>query len=163
MENRNSLTFEDEDTNPGLETRRGARIIVADDDPEMRHLMALRLADRGYEVCESSSGTELLRMLERITCEAWPLAGVDLIVLDQRMPGLPGVDAMQKLRTAHWTIPAILVTAFPDQEVRRRAASLGMWVLAKPFSLDELTDATRCMLLSKHDDPSHHAYRVPRP
>lgn len=127
----------------------GARVLVVDDDGDMRDLVVRRLAAEGYDVHDAVSGIELLRVIESIAVDSWPLDGIDLIVLDNRMPGLTGLDAIRRLRAAHWEMPAILMTAFPEAAVKTDAATLGVSVLAKPFSLDLLTSAILMSLVSK--------------
>ncbi|HSO35653.1 MAG TPA: response regulator, partial [Labilithrix sp.] len=104
----------------------------------------------GFSVHEAVSGSELLSVLRSVTADSWPLDGVDLIVLDNRMPGMTGLEAIRNLRAAHWETPAILMTAFPDAAVKREAQRLGVPVLPKPFSLDLLSSAVLVVLLSRH-------------
>lgn len=128
--------------------REGARILVVDDDPEMRDVVCRRLAKNGFAVHEAVSGAELLSMLRTIEVDHAPLDGVDLIVLDNRMPGMTGLEAVRRLRAEHWNTPAILMTAFPDSALKWEAQMLGVPVLPKPFSLDLLVSAVLVVLLS---------------
>lgn len=138
----------------------GARVLVVDDDPSMRALVATHLSSAGYDVHEASSGLGLLQAVEAIALDRFPLDGVDLIVLDQRMPGIFGLDAIRRLRAAHWETPAILMTAFPDAELKREAAALHVLVLPKPFSLALLSSAVLLSLLSKPERGETHGFRV---
>ena len=137
----------DDITEPRLRPE-GARILVVDDDGEMRELVSMRLASDGYQVHEAVSGIDLLHVVESIAVDHFPLDGIDLIVLDNLMPGLTGLDAIRRLRAAHLETPMILMTAFPEPEVRREAAALGVSVLPKPFSLELLTSAVLLNLLA---------------
>ncbi|CAN5806885.1 hypothetical protein BH11MYX4_BH11MYX4_00910 [soil metagenome] len=128
----------------------GARILVVDDDRAMRDIVSRRLTRNGFSVHEAVSGAELLSVLRSVTADSWPLDGVDLIVLDNRMPGMTGLEAIRNLRADHWETPAILMTAFPDAAVKREAQRLGVPVLPKPFSLDLLSSAVLVVLLSRH-------------
>ena len=150
----------DEITEPGTQAA-GARVLVVDDDGSMRELVTRRLASEGYDVHEAVSGGELLRVLQSISVDCWPLDGVDLIVLDNRMPGITGLEAIRRLRAAHWETPAILMTAFPEAGVKSEAAILGVPILPKPFSLDLLTSTILLSLLSKPDRAERHGFRVP--
>jgi two-component system response regulator (stage 0 sporulation protein F) len=141
-------------------TRR-ARILVVDDDGDMRGLLVARLASEGYDVREAVSGTELLRVLQSISVDLWPLDGVDLIVLDNRMPGMTGLEAIRKLRAAQCNVPAILVTAFPEPALCSDAAALGVPVLSKPCSFGLLTTAVLLSLLSEPDRPLKYGFSVP--
>jgi CheY-like chemotaxis protein len=139
----------------------GARIVVVDDDGDMRDLVTTRLASEGYDVCDAVSGGDLLRVIQSIAIDRWPLDSVDLIVVDNRMPGMSGLEAIRRLRTAHWETPAILMTAFPEAEVKREAANLGVPLIPKPFSLDLLASAILLSLLSAPVRQERHAFRVP--
>lgn len=131
----------------------GARVLVVDDDDDMRVLLSRRLVEEGYDVHDATSGTELLRVIESIQVDRWPLDGVDLIVLDNRMPEMTGLEAVRRLRSARWEMPVVLVTAFPDEDVREEAAALRVSVLAKPFSMDLLSNVVRTSMLSKAGSP----------
>jgi CheY-like chemotaxis protein len=139
---------------------RGARILVADDDEGLRELVTMRLTAEGYDVVDAVSAPDLLRVLETISTDRWPLDGVDLIILDNRMPGMTGLEAIRRLRAARWETPAILITAFPEPPVRREAATLGVLVLTKPFPFDLLTNSILMKLRSKPDAAASHSFRV---
>jgi FixJ family two-component response regulator len=66
---------------------------------------------------------------------------IDVIVADVQMPLGSGLGLIERLAEARWKIPCILMTAFADDEVRRRAQSTGALLLEKPLSLDELREA----------------------
>jgi len=122
-----------------------ARVLLAEDDPALRELMAGALRRDGYEVLEASDGTELLDRLEAIvtTVGRGPDA-VAVIISDIRMPGLTGLDLLAALRCAEWTTPVILITAFGDEETHREARELGARaVLDKPFPLEQLRAAVQ--------------------
>lgn len=121
-----------------------ARVIVADDDGAMRRLVADTLRAEGHDVVELPDGGRLLVLIAR--CCRGDVAIPDLIVSDVRMPVMTGLAMLKGLRDAHWKIPVILMTAFPDAETVWRAKVLDARVLAKPFSLDELRRAARASL-----------------
>ena len=150
----------DETSSPETETT-GARILVVDDDKEMRELVATRLLAQGYSVHGATTGSELLRVLEDVSVYMWPLDGIDLIVVDNRMPGITGLEAIRRLRLAQWDTPAVLITAFPDDEVLREAARLKVPVLPKPFSLELLTHAVLSGILGRPLERQSHVARVP--
>jgi len=132
-------------TPPGTRRPR-ARVVVADDDGDMRELVTLHLTAEGYDVHAAVSGADLLSILESIRVDLWPLDGVDLIVVDNRMPEMTGLEAIRRLRAARWDKPAILMTAFPAPAIQREAARLGVPVLSKPFSLDLVSSAVSLSL-----------------
>jgi len=69
------------------------------------------------------------------------MAAVDIIVSDVRMPICSGLELIERMFEARWRIPCILMTAFGDDDIRRRAAAVGALLLDKPLSLDELREA----------------------
>lgn len=117
------------------------RVLVADDDDEMRALLAQTLRDDGYEVVESDNGARALLALSLDRNGEGP-RGVDLVVTDLRMPGATGLEILVGLRALDWPVPVVLITAFLDEEVEAAARRLGVAaVLSKPFSLTELREA----------------------
>jgi CheY-like chemotaxis protein len=139
-----------------------ASVLVAEDDPAMRDLVCRRLVDEGFEVHCVASGVELLTELERLSSQAWPASGVDLIISDLRMPGATGLDTIRRLRREQWLVPAILMTAFPNTLVQIEAAHLGVGVLAKPFALASLLQMVFRALNATLESPSSvHPFRVP--
>ena len=140
---------DEEPTQPYLPVGKAARVLVAEDDDRLRSLVVMRLLADGYEVEEARSGPELVDALElAMRGEPDPTRAFDLIIVDQQMPGMSGTAA---LRRARCTTPAIVMTAFPTDELRREARSLGAPVLAKPFSLALLSDAAVAALLGGRD------------
>lgn len=125
-----------------------ARVLVVEDDPALRELVVSRLVDDGYAVDEAETGSAALRKLHSLHLDAFPDEGVDLILLDQRMPGMHGLEVLRKLRASHRTTPAILMTAFPEPPLLAEAAALGVCVLAKPFPLDDLSCLALTTLLA---------------
>jgi DNA-binding response OmpR family regulator len=118
-------------------------VFVAEDDAAMRSMVVSALLNDGHEVYEAATGEELLRLMGAVTCgrcdEAVnPACGVDLVVLDHRMPALKGLTVARWLRRAQWSVPLILMTAFPSDELVNEAHRLNVHVLAKPFSLRDL-------------------------
>jgi CheY-like chemotaxis protein len=113
------------------------RILLAEDDAEMRALVSGDLRRAGYGVVECADGAALLRRLE--SGSGAQGMGVDLVVADLRMPELTGLEVLERLRGADPFMPFIVVTAFGSENTRRAAARLGaMAVLDKPFEIADL-------------------------
>ena len=110
--------------------RDGARrLLLVDDELELRQLLAMVLADAGWGVVEAEDGERALEVLER--------ERFDLVLLDHRMPGLTGSEVYQRLRAAGDDTPVILMTA--ARNVRELARGLGVpHFLGKPFDVDDL-------------------------
>jgi CheY-like chemotaxis protein len=116
-------------------------VLVAEDDAEMRCLVAWALRKDGYDVVEVGDGDALMRAVTSQLMSFGSLDGVDLVVTDVRMPGRDGLEIAEVLRGATYRVPLILMTGFGDDDVRRRAASLGAVLFDKPFRLDDLRAA----------------------
>lgn len=120
----------------------GPRLFLAEDDDDLRTLLSSSLRKHGYEVLAAASGAELLRHLSAVAAKALPRP--DAIVMDVRMPGHTGLDLLLALRLAEWDVPIVLMTAFADATLHRRATDLGAKaVLDKPLSVPDLIAAVR--------------------
>src|SRR5687768_11476737 len=107
------------------------RVLVVDDDEEMRSLLRRSLEFDGHQVTERDRGTQVLKALHE---EAF-----DLVILDNRMPGLNGLDLLPALRREFPHVPVLLVTAFGGRQVASSALRLGATsYLEKPFRLGQL-------------------------
>jgi len=131
---------------PQREAGRAPRVLVADDDPEMRRLVADTLRKDGYEIVEEADGGRLLVRVAALYGRSGTIEPVDLIVTDVRMPVCTGLDILKGIRDAHWGTPVVLMTAFADDETRRRAKSLGATLFNKPFQLADLRHAVKELL-----------------
>lgn len=114
-----------------------ARVFLAEDDHEIRTLIASVLRREGHEVIEASQGHDLLRRVRsRQPSEADPLR--DIVVTAVRMPSVRGLNLLADLRRLQPTIPVLIVTGYGDagtasaSEIGAAAAS------GTPFSLAEL-------------------------
>jgi len=118
-------------------------VILAEDDREMRMLLAAALRKAGYDVVEALDGVDLL------DCIAWvverrPDWSETVLVSDVRMPAMGGLEVLARLRSMGWPGPIILITAFGDEATHDLARRLGAThVLDKPFDLDVLCEAIR--------------------
>lgn len=119
------------------------RVLVAEDDREMRRLVVEVLRKDGHEVSEATDGGRLLVRIAEVFDRDPSMAALDVIVSDVRMPVCSGLDLVERLFEARWRVPCILMTAFGDDDIRRRASAVGALLLDKPLSLDELRDAVR--------------------
>ena len=108
-----------------------ARILVVDDEPDIRNILHILLSSRGYAVDEAENG------LRAVACvRAQP--DYDLIIMDIRMPGMDGVAACTEIRQ-HSVAPILFLTARTQEQDKLEAySSGGDDYLAKPFSHGEL-------------------------
>lgn len=110
------------------------RLLVADDDPEMRTFLRAALSGRPVQLEEVESGAELVQAL----AEGGPW---DLVITDVRMSWATGTQALAMARDAGWRTPFLVITAHATAEVRIAAESLGAALLEKPFTVEQLLGA----------------------
>jgi DNA-binding response OmpR family regulator len=122
------------------------RILLADDDADLRSAAATALRADGHEVIEAEDGGRLLVRIARAYSEDTREVAYDIIISDIRMPVCSGIQILENMRKAHWTIPVILMTAFGSDATRTHAESLGAILLEKPFGLDALRNAVTNVL-----------------
>jgi two-component system, NtrC family, response regulator AtoC len=107
-----------------------ATILVVDDEALIRWSLAERLKSDGYEVLEADTGRAALEKLPE---------GVDLILLDYRLPDTDGVAILRKVKEFDQDILVILLTAYASVETAVEAMKLGAYHFAnKPFNLDDV-------------------------
>lgn len=113
------------------------RVLLAEDDHEMRRLLVATLRREGCDVIEARTGVQLSEQIALAHEQDPP--SIDLIISDVRMPGRSGLDVLGGLRRSERTTPVILITAFGDPETHAQAHRLGaLAVFNKPFDLDDL-------------------------
>jgi CheY-like chemotaxis protein len=118
------------------------RVLVAEDDIDLRRLVSWALRRDGHEVVEARDGVQLL-----IESPAWSGERVDLILADVRMPDMTALEAVAALRFRDRRTPVVLMTAFGDEQTRTEARALGVrMVLAKPIQVDRLCAVVRRVL-----------------
>jgi len=125
---------------------RRVRLLIADDDQEVREWLRLVLQALPAAVAEASDGAELLEALlgDRV---------FDVVVTDIRMPRRSGLDAALQARQAGCALPFIFISGFKDEETLTAVRGLGRAVLlVKPVDVTELLDRIR-ELLAEQPDP----------
>lgn len=106
------------------------RILVVEDDHDIRFLVKTGLHDKGYLVTEATNGREAL---DRMAARCAP----DLVVLDLMMPVMSGTEFLRELRKTRPHLPVILITASQTHPPLDQATTL----LKKPFTIQELRQA----------------------
>jgi two-component system, OmpR family, response regulator len=115
-----------------------ARILVVDDDPQIRQMLSRYLTDNGMVASQAKDGTELLFLLDRQT--------YDLILLDIMLPGMDGVSLCRTIRTGS-SIPIILLTAVTSDTDKVVGLEVGADdYVSKPFNPRELLARIRAVL-----------------
>ncbi|OGS45085.1 MAG: hypothetical protein A2539_05810 [Elusimicrobia bacterium RIFOXYD2_FULL_34_15] len=119
------------------------RILVVDDDKELRD--EIRFCLEEYKVIEAGDGKEALRILRRAN-------DIGLVLLDIRMPGMTGIELLEKIRETDQSIGIIILTGHGTKEVvidilRKRANDY----FEKPFNVCKLKESIERILSSKKD------------
>ena len=133
----------------GAKGRAPARILVAEDDSDLRPMIALALSEAGFDVVEAADGAVLLEYLAGSLEEDGTFDKFDVIVSDIQMPGFTALDVLAGAQRFVTRTPILLVTAVRDPEILERARQLGAaGVLSKPIDVDELCLEV-CRLLTR--------------
>ena len=123
------------------------RILIAEDDVEMRRLLTWHLHKAGFEVVECTDGWELLDHLGK-PVDADEPDDFDLIVSDIRMPGVTGLEILEGIHETEWFVPMILITAFGSAKVHQEAEQYGAaGMFDKPFDINDLIYRIREVLV----------------
>jgi CheY-like chemotaxis protein len=108
------------------------KILVIDDESNLRKVMACNLTASGYSVSTAKNGEEGLKAAQ--------IHKPDLVVLDVKMPGMSGWDVLTNLRNTPKLrqVPVIISTAYLSPNDEERTKEVGICYLAKPFNVSEL-------------------------
>ncbi|HUB76971.1 MAG TPA: response regulator transcription factor [Solirubrobacteraceae bacterium] len=118
---------------------RGARVLVVDDDPDVREAVETALELEGHRVTLADDGIAALKRLA--------VAEFDAIVLDVLMPNLDGFEVCRRMRASGNRTPILIVTARDSEQDTIRGLDLGADdYLVKPFGLGELLARVRALL-----------------
>ena len=119
------------------------KILVVDDEQEIRNLLDHFLKDQGYEVVLASDGNQALKL----TAEENP----QVIILDIKMPGLDGLEVCKLLKDKEQTrlIPIIVITGFEDNKMEALNRGADDFV-NKPFDMAEIAIRVKSALRIRH-------------
>lgn len=113
------------------------KVLVVDDEENIRQLYKEELVEEGYEVYLAGSGEEAIRMVEEVQ--------PDLVTLDVRMPGMDGIEVLRAIKEKKRDLPMIMCTAYPEYK-----HNFGVWAseayVVKSTDLKELKDTIKKVL-----------------
>ena len=110
-----------------------ARILIAEDDPGVRHLVSRALGLEGHEVTVAEDGELALDLL--IETEG----GFDFVLSDIRMPAMTGIELAHEIAASWPELPVLLMTGYAEQlEAAEDLAAIIEGVVEKPFSIAEI-------------------------
>src|SRR3954467_651375 len=108
-----------------------SRILVIDDEAEIRRSVRMILEYEGYDVIEASSGPEGVTLAER--------DAPDLVFLDIKMPGMDGLDALQRIKAANETLPVVIISGHGTVSTAVEATKLGAFdFIEKPLATERV-------------------------
>ena len=113
-------------------------ILLVEDDPAVVNALTFSLELEGFDVSAYADGETLLA--------STPLPSRGCLVLDYNLPGIDGLDLLERLRAADVRLPAILITTNPRKALRAQAALAGVEIIEKPLLTDALRDSVRSAL-----------------
>ncbi len=107
------------------------RLLVVEDEANMLRVLELQLAGAGFAVEKASNAEQALAILEH--------GALDLVLTDLRLPGMDGLQLLERIRGIDASLPVIIMTAFGTVETAVQAMKAGASdYILKPFSLDDL-------------------------
>jgi two-component system nitrogen regulation response regulator NtrX len=108
-----------------------SRILVIDDEAEIRRSVRMILEYEGYDVIEASSGPEGVALAER--------ESPDLVFLDIKMPGMDGLDALQRIKTTNETVPVVIISGHGTVTTAVEATKAGAFdFIEKPLASERV-------------------------
>jgi two-component system, NtrC family, response regulator AtoC len=132
------------------------RLLIADDELNMRRVLEAILRRDGYDVVTAANGNEALANMGR---------GINMVITDLKMPGLDGMGLLRRLSVDYPDVPVVMITAHGSVENAVEAVKLGAFdYLEKPFDQEQIhqivAKAMRTHMLSRRDarpeDPTSH-------
>jgi two-component system, cell cycle response regulator CpdR len=122
-----------------------ARILIAEDDDAVRKFLVRALGGDGHDLTEAADGASALRALNQSD------GNFDLLLSDVKMPIMDGIALALETGRSHPDVAIMLMTGYADQHERAHGLdALVHDVLAKPFSVDQITGAVREALVWRH-------------
>ena len=107
------------------------KILIADDDKNLRMVLKNELADTGFDISEASDGKKAIDMLKK--------DDYDVLILDLNMPSLHGMDVLKKIKKLDLPTETIILTAHATVSTAVEAMKMGAYdFITKPFQMDEL-------------------------
>lgn len=116
------------------------RILVVEDETPIRRLMAMALESSGYDVTAAEDGPSGLAKFG--DGSRW-----QIVLLDQRMPGMEGLDVLRRMKAINPAVPVVMVTAYPSIDLAVDAMKVGaVDFLRKPVTPDILRSAVKAAM-----------------
>ena len=119
------------------------KVLVVDDEWEIRDVLSNFLTEKGYEVILASNGEEAIELAEK--------ENPHVILLDVKMPGIDGIETCRRFKEGEKTryISVIMITAFGDREIEAYLEGADDFIV-KPFNMVEISFRIESMLRIRH-------------
>ncbi|MEW6276679.1 MAG: response regulator [Bacillota bacterium] len=115
-------------------------LLIVDDQAGVRRLLYEAFSEEGYRVELATSGPEAIQKVLRKT--------PDVILLDNKMPVMSGLETAYEIRKLNYDVPIILMTAYGELDITARAQKLGInHYVDKPFDLNEVRQLVKASLI----------------
>ncbi len=125
------------------------KILLAEDDRELRNLLGWVLYKAGYEVTECHNGIELLETLNS-SLERQAAVRFDLVISDVQIPVMGPLEILEQLGDRSRCPPVVLITSFADDQLRNAAYRQGVAaVIDKPFDTDVFLEAIHQLIVPR--------------
>lgn len=116
------------------------RVLIVDDEPDIRKVVRMTLQKAGYEVIEAENGEKAIDAIN----EGENRLLLDVIICDIRMPKVNGAEAIAYFRSSYPRVPLIVLTGFPDTDMATSFLRQGVVdYLVKPVEGEKLKEAVR--------------------
>ena len=124
------------------------RILIVEDEVDIRDILKLQLEQAGHQVIEASNGEEGIELMKKGS----NLLQVGLIITDIRMPKVNGIEAIDYIKANAPSIPIMVITGYPDTELAVKLLDKGIKdYLVKPVEKEALLKKVSAILSSKQD------------
>ncbi len=131
-----------QDKDTVMNDRAKPRILIVEDDADLRTILRIQLSDSGFEVVEATNGLEGFAQVQELD--------PDCVVLDLMMPVLDGFGFLKRVRSvsAYESLPVLMLTASEDERHRTRCFQFQADAyMSKPYNLEALTDQVHDLLV----------------
>jgi DNA-binding response OmpR family regulator len=122
------------------------RVLLAEDDDDMREIIARALRSEGFEVVPASDGGRVLCLIGSAYTLGRGRDEFDLVLVDIHMPVCSGLSIVEELRKARWSTPVIVITSLASAETRAHAHAVGAVLFEKPFDTHDLRTVALSLL-----------------
>ena len=113
------------------EEKKKVKILVVDDEPDLREMLSGILFDKGYEAVMAQNGREAIKIVKD--------NGLSIIFMDIKMPDMNGVEAYKEIKKTSTAAVTVMMTGYVVEDLVKEAMNEGVYAcLKKPFEMDDI-------------------------